>query len=65
VLENRVLRRIFELKKEKVTDGWIKLYNMELRNFYSSKNIVRKIKSRKMRWVKQGDRLEYGSSNHL
>jgi hypothetical protein len=49
VFENRVLRIIFEPKREK--DGWCrKLHNNELYNLYSSPNIVRVIKSR-MRWA--------------
>jgi hypothetical protein len=49
VFENRVLRRIFGPKREE--DGsWGKLHNDELRNLYSSPNIVRAIKSRKLSW---------------
>jgi hypothetical protein len=48
--ENRVLRKIFGPKREE--DGsWRKLHNDELHNLYSSPNIVRAIKSRRMRWV--------------
>jgi hypothetical protein len=50
VFENRVLRRIFGPKREE--DGsWRKLHNDELHNLYSSLNIVRVIKSRRMRWA--------------
>jgi hypothetical protein len=50
VLENRVLRKIFGLKREE--DGsWRKLYNYELHSLYSSPNIVRVIKLRRMRWA--------------
>jgi hypothetical protein len=51
VFENRVLRRIFEPKRDEVTGGWRKLHNEELRNFYSSPSIARVIKSRMMRWT--------------
>jgi hypothetical protein len=36
VFENRVLRRIFGPKRDEVTEGWRKLHNEELRNFYLS-----------------------------
>jgi hypothetical protein len=50
VFENRVLRRIFGPKREE--DGsWRKLYNDKLHNLYSSPNIVRVIKSRRLRWI--------------
>jgi hypothetical protein len=40
VFENRVLRRIFGLKRDEVTGGWRKLPNKELRNLYSSTSIT-------------------------
>jgi hypothetical protein len=50
VFENRVLRRIFGPKREE--DGsWRKLHNDELHSLYSSPNIVRVIKSRRMMWA--------------
>jgi hypothetical protein len=52
VFENRVLRRIFGLKRDKVTGDWIKLRNAELHNVYSLPNIVRMIKPRIMRLAK-------------
>jgi len=53
VFENRVLRRVFGPKKDKVTGEWRKLHN-ELRDLYSLPNIVRVVKSRRMRWVGRG-----------
>jgi hypothetical protein len=44
VFENRVLRRIFGLKRDEVTGGWRKLHNEELHDLYSSSNIIRIIK---------------------
>jgi hypothetical protein len=51
VFENRVLRRIFVSKRDEVTGRWRKLHNEELLILYSSSNIVRQIKSRRMRWA--------------
>jgi hypothetical protein len=51
VFENRVLRRIFELKRDGVTGGWRKLHNEKLHNLYSSPSIIQIIKSRRKRWA--------------
>jgi hypothetical protein len=51
VFENRVLRRIFGPKGDEVTGEWRKLHNVELHNLYSSPDIIRQIKSRRMRWA--------------
>jgi hypothetical protein len=63
VFENRVLRRIFGPKGEKVAGGWRRLHNEELRNSYPSQNIIRVIKSRWMRWAGHvacvGDSIAY------
>jgi len=51
MFENRVLRRIFGPRRDEVTEEWGRLHNEELNDLYSSPNIVRVIKSRRMRWA--------------
>jgi hypothetical protein len=51
VFENRVLRMIFGPKRDEMTGEWRKLHNKELHDLYSSPNIIRIIKSRRMRWT--------------
>jgi len=51
VFENMVLRRIFEPRRDEVTEEWKRLHNEELNDLYSSPNIVRLIKWRRMRWA--------------
>jgi hypothetical protein len=51
VFENRVLRRIFGPKRDEVTGEWRKLHDEELHNLYSSPDIIRQVKSRRMRWA--------------
>jgi hypothetical protein len=51
VFENRVLRKVFGPKGDKVTGEWRKLHNEELNDLYPLPNIVRVVKSRRMRWA--------------
>ena len=51
VFENMVLRRIFGPRRDEVTGEWRRRHNEELNDLYSSPNIVRVIKSRRMRWA--------------
>jgi hypothetical protein len=58
VFENRVLRR------DEVTGAWRKLHNEELRDLYSLPNIVRVVKSRRMRWAGHVARMGEGRGVH-
>jgi hypothetical protein len=60
VFEYRVLRRLFGPKRDEVTGEWKKLHNGELHNLYSSPDIVRQIKSRRMRWAGHVARMGEG-----
>jgi len=51
VFENRVLRRVFGPKRDEVTREWRKLHNEKLSDLYCSPNIVRVVKSRRVRWA--------------
>jgi hypothetical protein len=55
-----VLRRIFGPKRDEVTEEWRKLNKGELHNLYSSPDIVRQIKSRRMRWAGRVARMGEG-----
>jgi hypothetical protein len=57
VFENRVMRRILVPKRDVVIGDWKKLHNEELHNLYSSPNIIRKIKSRRMRLAEHVARM--------
>jgi hypothetical protein len=51
VFENRVLRRKFGPKDEEVVGGWRRLHNEELHDLCASSNVIRVIKSRRVRWA--------------
>ena len=60
MFENRVLRRMFGPKRDEVTGELRKLHNEEINDLYSSPNIVRVIKSRRMRWAGHVARMVEG-----
>ena len=64
MFENRVLKIIFGPKRDGVTGEWGKLHTEELNDLYSSPNIVRLIKSRRMRWAGHVARMEEGRNVH-
>jgi hypothetical protein len=51
VFENRVWRRVFGPKRDEVTGEWRKLHNEEMNDLYSLPNILRVVKSKRMRWA--------------
>ena len=64
MFENRVLRRAFGPKRDEVTGEWGKLHYEELRDLYSLPNIVRVVKSRRMRWTGHVARMAEGRGVH-
>jgi hypothetical protein len=60
VFENRALRRIFGPKRDEVTGEWRKLHSGELHNLHSSADIIRQIKSRRMKWAGHVARMGEG-----
>ena len=64
VFENRVLRRVFGSKRDEVTGEWRKLHNEEFSDLYSLPNIVRVVKSRRMRWARHVARMGEGRGVH-
>ena len=64
MFENRVLRRVFGPKRDEVTGEWRKLHNEELSDRYSLHNILRVVKSRRMRWAGHVARVGEGRVVH-
>jgi hypothetical protein len=64
VFEDRLLRRIFVPKRKEVTGKWRKLHNEELSDLYSLRNILRVVKSRRMRWAGHVARMGEGRGVH-
>ena len=51
MFENKVLRKIFGAKRDEITGEWRKLHSAELHALYSLPNIIRNLKSRRLRWA--------------
>jgi hypothetical protein len=62
VFENRVLRGVLGPKSGEVTGEWRKFHNGELHNLYSTPDIIKQIKSRRMRWEGQVARMGDGEN---
>ena len=64
VFENKVLRKIFGVKRNENTGEWRKLHNAELHALYSSPNISRNLKSRKLRWTGHVARMQQSRNTY-
>jgi hypothetical protein len=64
VSEKRVLRKVFGTKRDEVTGEWRKLCKEELNDLYSLPNIVRVVKSRRMRWAGHVARMKEDRGVH-
>ena len=64
VFETRMMRRMFGPKRDKIPGEWRKLHKEELSDFYSSPNIVRVSKSRRLRWAVHVALMEEKRSVH-
>ena len=64
MFENKVLRKIFGTKRDEITREWRKLHNDELRALYSSPNIIRNLKSRRLRWAGHVARMEQSRNEY-
>ena len=58
MFENKVLRKLFAVKRDKITCEWRKLHNAELHAFNSSPNMLMNLKPRRLRWIGYVDRME-------
>jgi hypothetical protein len=57
ICENRVLRKTLKPKRNEIIGGWRILHNKQLHNLYSSPNIIRIMKSRRVRWAGHSERM--------
>ena len=64
VFENKVLRKIFGAKRDEIKGEWIKLHNAELYALYSLSNIIRDLKSRRLRWAGHVARMEQSRNDY-
>ena len=58
MFENKILRKIFGTTRDEITGEWRNLHNAELHALYSSPNIIRNLKSRRLRWAGHVARME-------
>ena len=60
VFENKILRKISVPKRDKQADEWKKMHNVELHNLYGNAEIIRKLKSHRLRWSGHVQRMGDG-----
>ena len=59
MFEHKVLRKIFGAKRGEITGEWRRLHNAELHALYTSPNIIRNLKSRRLRWARHVAHMEH------
>ena len=64
VLENKVLRKIFGAKRDEITGEWRQSHNSELHALYSALNIIRNVKSRRLRWAGHVARMDQSRNSY-
>ena len=64
VFENKILTQIFGARRDEITGEWRKLHNAELHALYSSPNIIRNLKSRRLRLAGHVARMEQFRNAH-
>ena len=64
MFENKILGKIFGAKRDEITGEWRKLHNAQLHAMYSSSNIIRNLKSRRLRWARHVVRIEQSRNAH-
>ena len=64
MFEHKVLRKIFGAKRDENTGEWRRLHNAELHALYTSPNIIRNLKSRRLRWARHVERMEQSRNQY-
>ena len=64
MFENKVLRKLFGAKRDEITGDWRKLHNAELHALYSSPNIIRNHKSRRLKWAGHEPHMEQSRNTY-
>ena len=65
MFENEVHIKMFRAKRDEITGKWRKLHNAEVHALYSSPNIIRNLKSRRLRWAAHVARMEQSRNEYI